>query len=166
MLTDKKVLTYKKLVSKLSGIRKGKKIVVTTGVFDIFHAGHLMFLDYAKRQGDILVVGVATDKTVKIVKGATRPILPEILRVRLIAGLEIVDFAVLLDEDLVNRIDNWILFENLRPDVWVVPSSDHNNGVNEKLAKTYKIKLVKAPRIKPNKINFPLSSSFILDKLK
>ena len=165
MLTDKKVLTYNKLVKKLSQIRNKKRLVVTTGAFDIFHAGHLAYLDYAKRQGDILVVGIATDKTIREIKGPDRPIIPEDLRVRLIAGLEVVDFVVLLKEPLKEKIDNWRLFEKIQPDIWVVPYSDHNMEGNKKIAKQFGIKLIKAARIKPGRIKFPLSTTYILERL-
>jgi len=166
METDKKIISYKKLAKIIPQIRKGKKVVAVTGTYDILHGGHLLFLDYAKRQGDILVVGVGTDRVAKIFKGEGRPIFPELLRARFLAALEIIDFVVLVDEDVVDKISGRNFINTLHPDVWVVPYKDHNPEGIKKLAKELGIKLIRNPRIKPNRINFPLSTTYIIDTLK
>ena len=166
MQTDKKIISYRKLASKLSHIRRGKKVVVATGIFDLFHTGHLMFLDFAKRQGNILVVGVGSDRTVKLYKGDARPVIPEALRMRLIAGLSIVDFVVLLDEDPIDQIGGREFFQIVRPDIWVVPFRDHNPKGVQKFARELKTHLVRNPRITPGRVSFPLSTTYLIDKIR
>jgi len=77
----------------------GKKIVFTNGAFDILHAGHVDYLNFARGQGDVLVVGLNSDASVKRYKGDKRPINSEGDRARVLAGLECVDFVVIFDED-------------------------------------------------------------------
>ena len=167
MHTDKKILSYKKLARRLNKIRNNKKVVAVSGTWDIFHSGHLLFLDYAKRQGDILVAGVGVDKTIRLLKGKNRPIIPEKLRARLIAALEVVDFVLLLrEEKMVNKIGVRNFLRIIKPDIWVVPYKDHNPKANLALAKKLNIKLVRNPRIKPNKVNFPISTSYIIKKIQ
>ena len=166
MYTDKKIVSYQALARRLSKIRKGKKVVVATGTFDLFHTGHLLFLDFAKRQGDILVVGVGSDRIIKFYKDKNRPIIPQDLRMRLIAGLQIVDFVVLLDEDPIDKITGRKFFPLLRPDVWVVPYRDHNPKGIEKFAKEIGAKIVRNPRIVPSKADFPLSTSYLIQKIQ
>lgn len=93
--------------------RKGQKIVFTNGCFDLLHRGHVHILREAKMAGDLLIVGLNTDRSVKGIKGATRPILPETDRSELIASLEMVDYVVLFDEptpiDLITAIKPHIL---------------------------------------------------------
>jgi len=78
---------------------KGKKIVFTNGCFDILHAGHVRYLETAKSFGDILIVGVNSDKSVRTLKGETRPINSEQDRALLIASLEAVDYVIIFNED-------------------------------------------------------------------
>ena len=78
---------------------KGKKIVFTNGCFDILHAGHVRYLETAKSFGDILMVGVNSDKSVRTLKGETRPINSEQDRALLIASLETVDYVIIFNED-------------------------------------------------------------------
>jgi D-beta-D-heptose 7-phosphate kinase/D-beta-D-heptose 1-phosphate adenosyltransferase len=78
--------------------REGKKVVFTNGCFDLVHRGHLHILRGARAAGDLLIVGINTDRSVRIIKGPARPILSEIDRSELIASLEMVDYVVLFDE--------------------------------------------------------------------
>lgn len=92
----------------------GDAIVFTNGCFDILHAGHVSYLDSAKRRGNRLVVGLNTDQSVRSIKGAPRPIVPEEQRARVLASLASVDAVVLFDEDTPQS-----LIEEVRPDVLV-----------------------------------------------
>ena len=76
----------------------GKKIVFTNGVFDILHVGHLTYLEQAKSFGDILIVGINSDLSVKVNKGDKRPINSERDRVKMILGLKPVDYAIIFNE--------------------------------------------------------------------
>ena len=77
----------------------GKKVVFTNGCFDILHAGHVASLEFAKSYGDILVVGLNSDKSIRSIKGDSRPIIGEADRAHMLAGLEAVDYVVLFNED-------------------------------------------------------------------
>lgn len=80
-------------------LQKTKQVVFTNGCFDLLHVGHVRYLKEAKKQGDILVVGVNTDASVKRLKGPLRPIQIEQDRAEILAALECVDFVTLFDED-------------------------------------------------------------------
>ncbi|MDU1910813.1 D-glycero-beta-D-manno-heptose 1-phosphate adenylyltransferase [Fusobacterium sp.] len=88
--------TAAKLIEELK--LQGKKVVFTNGCFDILHVGHLRYLNEAKKQGDILIVAVNSDVSVKQLKGTNRPINNEIDRAEMLSGLKAVDFTVIFDE--------------------------------------------------------------------
>jgi D-glycero-beta-D-manno-heptose 1-phosphate adenylyltransferase len=90
----------------------GHRIVLANGCFDILHAGHVRYLLGAKALGDLLVVGVNSDKQVRILKGAGRPVMPETERAEIVASLEPVDLVTIFDEPTVEA-----LLLALRPDV-------------------------------------------------
>jgi D-beta-D-heptose 7-phosphate kinase/D-beta-D-heptose 1-phosphate adenosyltransferase len=77
----------------------GKKIVFTNGCFDILHVGHLRYLKHAKSLGDILVVAINTDASVKKIKGPSRPIVPQTERAEMLLGLSCVDYIIYFDEE-------------------------------------------------------------------
>lgn len=91
-----------------------KKVVFTNGCFDILHAGHIKYLNKAKKLGDILIVGLNSDSSVKRLKGKTRPINSQDSRALLLSALEFVDFVVIFDEDTPLN-----LIEKIRPDILV-----------------------------------------------
>ena len=78
--------------------REGRRIAFANGCFDILHVGHVRYLEGARRCGDVLVVGVNSDRAVAALKGEGRPILPAQGRVELVAALESVDYVVIFDE--------------------------------------------------------------------
>jgi D-beta-D-heptose 7-phosphate kinase/D-beta-D-heptose 1-phosphate adenosyltransferase len=86
----------KKEIEKLK--RAGKKIIFTNGCFDILHTGHTRYLREARKLGDILVVGINSDTSVRAIKGPQRPIVPQDERADILASLESVDFVTLFDE--------------------------------------------------------------------
>ncbi len=91
-------------IDELIKIRKklkeeNKKVVFTNGCFDILHAGHVDYIEKAKEMGDILIVGLNSDSSVKRIKGEKRPIVPENERAFIIASLKSVDFVILFNED-------------------------------------------------------------------
>jgi rfaE bifunctional protein nucleotidyltransferase chain/domain len=91
---------------------RGRAVVLANGCFDILHAGHVRYLEGAKREGDALVVGVNSDASVRKLKGAGRPILAERGRAELVAALRVVDHVVIFSDDDVE-----VLLRELRPDV-------------------------------------------------
>ena len=100
MAISKKIKTLKELVPIVQKLKsQNKKIVTTNGVFDILHIGHVKYLEQAKKLGDVLIVGINTDKSVKQNKGNKRPINDEKSRSYVLAALESVDYVFLFDED-------------------------------------------------------------------
>jgi rfaE bifunctional protein nucleotidyltransferase chain/domain len=92
--------------------KRGQRIVFANGCFDTLHVGHIRYLEGARREGDVLVVGVNSDSTVCALKGPGRPILDEQARAVLVASLRAVDYVLLFREATVEP-----LLEALRPDV-------------------------------------------------
>ncbi|MCO5114145.1 MAG: D-glycero-beta-D-manno-heptose 1-phosphate adenylyltransferase [Bdellovibrionaceae bacterium] len=86
-------------IQDLEQLRQSKKIVFTNGCFDILHVGHVRYLEQAKALGDILVVGLNSDESVKRLKGPTRPIQTEEDRKELLLALKAVDMVVIFSED-------------------------------------------------------------------
>lgn len=93
---------------------QGKKIVFTNGCFDLVHLGHLDYLEKARGKGDVLVIGLNSDQSIRRLKGASRPVMDENSRARLLAALEFVDYVVLFDEDTPQE-----LIRDILPDVLV-----------------------------------------------
>ena len=93
---------------------QGKAIVFTNGVFDLLHPGHLRYLQQARALGDLLIVGVNSDRSVKANKGEGRPITPEAERVEILEALEAVDAVVVFDEDTPHAV-----IATLQPDILV-----------------------------------------------
>lgn len=94
--------------------RQKKTVVFTNGVFDILHAGHVDYIAKAKEKGDILIVAVNSDSSVRRIKGELRPIVPQHERAFIISSLKPVDFVVIFEEDTPHEI-----IEKLVPDVLV-----------------------------------------------
>ena len=97
VLDENKIVSIDKLVKILEG--NTKKIVFTNGCFDIFHVGHLRYLKESSKYGDILIVGLNSDSSVKRLKGEKRPIVNQDERAELIASLSFVSYVVIFDDD-------------------------------------------------------------------
>lgn len=95
---DSKIITADDLASLLPTLSE-KKIIFTNGCFDILHRGHVSYLQKARELGDMLIVGLNSDSSIKRLKGDQRPIIPEEDRAAVLAGLECVDFVVIFTED-------------------------------------------------------------------
>lgn len=110
-------LNQPQLKNKIEEIRKSKnseRIVFTNGCFDILHVGHIKYLQEAKAQGDILVVGINADASVKKLKGKERPIQNEEDRGEILSALACVDFVAIFEEDTPEN-----LIKLVKPDVLV-----------------------------------------------
>jgi len=95
-----KVVNIEELVKILKDqTASGKRVVFTNGCFDILHAGHVIYLTEAKSLGDLLVVGLNSDSSIKRLKGENRPVVPEEERAAVLSGLESVDYIVVFTED-------------------------------------------------------------------
>jgi D-beta-D-heptose 7-phosphate kinase/D-beta-D-heptose 1-phosphate adenosyltransferase len=97
-----------------------KRIVFTNGCFDLLHAGHVTYLEAARKTGDKLILGLNTDRSVSALKGPSRPVIHEADRARVLAALEAVDAVILFDEDTPLK-----LIDAIRPDV-IVKGSDYS----------------------------------------
>ncbi len=93
---------------------KGKQIVFTNGCFDLLHVGHVRYLEQARSLGDVLIVAVNSDRSVRSLKGPKRPILPEGERAEILSGLGCVDYVTVFDEE-----DPFALISLLKPHILV-----------------------------------------------
>jgi D-beta-D-heptose 7-phosphate kinase/D-beta-D-heptose 1-phosphate adenosyltransferase len=138
----KNITQLNKIIKRLK--TKGKKIVFTNGCFDILHFGHAKYLKEAKRKGDVLIVGVNSDSSVRKIKGNKRPIINEAHRAGLIAALESVDFVVIFKEETPSRV-----IKTLKPDIlvkgadWAQKDIVGRDFVLRRGGKVYTVKLVK-----------------------
>lgn len=99
---------------------QNKKIIFTNGCFDIIHAGHVRYLTAAKSFGDILIVGLNSDESVRRLKGASRPINSEQDRAEVLLGLKAVDYVIIFGEDTAEN-----LIADVRPNIYV-KGGDYN----------------------------------------
>ncbi len=93
----KKLPELEKIIQRLQ--KSGKRIVFTNGCFDILHYGHVKYLEDAKKKGDILIVAINSDASIRKIKGDRRPLVPQEDRSRTIAALQSVDFVTVFGED-------------------------------------------------------------------
>ncbi len=115
MKAKSKIVSVRTLKTKLAAARKaGRKIVFTNGCFDILHAGHVSILEFSRAKGDILVVGLNSDDSVRRLKGPTRPVNKQQDRALVLAALESVSYVCIFNEDTPHN-----LIKAVRPDVLV-----------------------------------------------
>ncbi len=109
-----KIVTIDELEDKTNELRKAEnKIVATGGCFDILHAGHVEYLEKAKTFGDILILFMNSDSSVKRLKGDKRPIVSENERAIVVSGLESIDYVCIFDEDTPVKV-----IRRIKPDIW------------------------------------------------
>ena len=110
-----KILSREQLKDEMERLRKeGKKIAFTNGCFDILHVGHTRYLRDARKRGDVLILALNSDASVRAIKGEKRPLVPENERADVVASLESVDYVTIF-----NELTPLELIEYLRPDVIV-----------------------------------------------
>jgi rfaE bifunctional protein nucleotidyltransferase chain/domain len=130
MDTREKILQREKLAARVAEHRAhGQRVVLANGCFDLLHAGHVRYLDGARRQGDVLVVAVNSDSSVRPLKGPGRPILAAEARARLVAALGAVSYVTVFDEPDVSA-----LLTALRPDVHAKGTDYTEESVPERAA--------------------------------
>jgi D-beta-D-heptose 7-phosphate kinase / D-beta-D-heptose 1-phosphate adenosyltransferase len=143
----KYVADLKELSDKLKELKsEGKKIVFTNGCFDILHRGHVNFLNHAKAYGDVLVVGINTDESIRRVKGEERPINTLEDRIEVLSALHSVDYLISFEEDTsaelvkalspdffvkggtytIESIPEALLVKQMGGEVKVIPSTNHS----------------------------------------
>ena len=108
------IINRKNAAEFCAELRKNKKIVFTNGCFDIIHAGHVRYLTAAKNFGDILIVGLNTDESVRRLKGNSRPINTQADRAEVLSGLKAVDYVILFGEATAEN-----LIVEVKPDIYV-----------------------------------------------
>jgi D-beta-D-heptose 7-phosphate kinase/D-beta-D-heptose 1-phosphate adenosyltransferase len=124
--------------------KNNEKIVFTNGCFDILHIGHIEYLKFSRQQGDVLVIGLNTDSSVREQKGDKRPFVSEDERARLISALEDVGYVILFDELTPEK-----LIRRIKPDVLVKGEDWKEKGVvGREFVESYGGKVVLAPFIK------------------
>jgi D-beta-D-heptose 7-phosphate kinase/D-beta-D-heptose 1-phosphate adenosyltransferase len=110
----KVVLNRTELVRELSAHRVGRKVVFTNGCFDILHVGHVRYLQQARALGDILVIGVNSDLSVRALKGSERPVQKESDRAEILAALGCVDYVTIFSETTAENA-----IRDVKPDIYV-----------------------------------------------
>ena len=134
---NKVIIDYQKLSELLNAHKTlGNKIVCTIGSWDMLHIGHLRYLSKAKKQGDILVVGVDSDKAIKIYKkNSLRPVIPEDERMEMLSYQHFVDYVTLIDD--VNEEGNWemTILRKINPDFFVATEESYPPEQRESINK-------------------------------
>ncbi len=156
MEIQSKIVDARALASKLEGFRKaGKNVVFTNGCFDLLHVGHVRYLTAAKNEGDLLVVGLNSDQSVKLIKGSQRPIIAHHQRAEIIASLQVVDYVTLFDES-----DPLKLIQYLKPTI-LVKGADWSADeiIGAEFVKATGGRVVRVPLVKD------ASSSLIIERI-
>jgi rfaE bifunctional protein nucleotidyltransferase chain/domain len=125
---------------------KGKTVVLANGCFDLFHVGHIRYLRAAKAKGDVLVVALNSDASVRRLKGRGRPILPQKERAEILAAFSFVDYVTIFSESMVTKV-----LLALKPDIHVKGSDYSEETVPEKdTVKAYggRVAIVGGPKIR------------------
>ncbi|RMD66613.1 D-glycero-beta-D-manno-heptose 1-phosphate adenylyltransferase [Candidatus Pacearchaeota archaeon] len=133
---SRKIVSLNELKAISSTLKRGgKKLVWTNGCFDIIHSGHITYLRNARKQGDVLLVGINSDESVRKLKGPQRPILAQEERAEIIAALEFVDYVLIFSETTAEKC-----ISELKPDVYVKGGDYTTETINQeekKLVESY-----------------------------
>lgn len=141
---ESRIKTRPEMVDIVRKLRtQGKQIVFTNGCFDLLHVGHLHSFREAKRQGDVLIVGLNSDTSVRALKGQGRPFVPETQRAEMLAALRDVDYVVIFPE-----LDPLSIVTDLLPDV-LVKGEDWAEGavVGQDVVEAHGGKVVRVPLV-------------------
>jgi D-beta-D-heptose 7-phosphate kinase/D-beta-D-heptose 1-phosphate adenosyltransferase len=152
-----KILSREKLKKEIDRLKAaGKKIVFTNGCFDILHVGHTRYLREARKLGDVLIVALNSDASVRAIKGEKRPLVPEAERAELLAALGAVDYVTIFDEE--TPLD---LMTHLRPD-FIVKGGDwaEDRVVGRDAVRTWGGRVAIIPEVKG------FSTTNIVEKIK
>ena len=156
---------HKDQLQELRSKLANKKIVFATGCYDILQSGHAVFFNQCKSFGDILVVGVGKDETLRQLKGPGRPVNPENNRVYLVAAMEDVNFAVLNDDEIgEGKIDFRQVLTDLKPDIFILNDDDSSVEPKQKLCDKLGVKIEFVEREVPEELQ-PTSTTNIINKI-
>ncbi len=154
---DKLVKDLRPLAAILEGVRaSGKTVVLTNGVFDILHVGHLRYLEDARSRGDFLVVAVNSDRSAEAIKGKGHPIVPAAERMEMLSGLWVVDYVTQFDDETADR-----LIELFKPDIYAKGTDYNTKTLPER--KTLKALSIKAVFVGDKKAH---ATSKLIKKIK
>lgn len=128
----------KKWVEHMRGLHPDIVIVLTSGTFDLYHIGHAKYLQKARESGDLLIVGVDSDKKTRERKGPQRPVIPELERLELLVYNRSVDIVTL--KDVTHQ--HWQLIETVLPDVLVVTEETYTSEVIDELEQRFGCKVI------------------------
>ncbi|MCM8770963.1 MAG: D-glycero-beta-D-manno-heptose 1-phosphate adenylyltransferase, partial [Candidatus Omnitrophica bacterium] len=144
-MIEKKIKNLKSLKKLIALYKKKKrKIVFTNGCFDILHYGHVKYLEEAKKKGDVLVVGVNSDSSVRKIKGKRRPLVNEKDRLRIVAALESVDYVTLFKETTPLN-----LIKGIKPDILIKGADwDRAHIVGAEFVEAYGGEVLTVPLVK------------------
>jgi rfaE bifunctional protein nucleotidyltransferase chain/domain len=149
------VVDLERLLEILEGLRPHKKVVFTNGCFDLIHAGHCHYLERASSLGDILIVGLNSDSSVRRIKGEKRPLIPQEQRAKVLSSLRPVDYVVIFEEDTPLR-----LIERIRPDVLVKGGDwEIEKIVGREIVESYGGRVVTVP------FEYDVSTSKIIERV-
>lgn len=153
---------------KIRRKHKNKKIVFCSGCFDLTHAGHVLFFEDCKKIGDILVVAIGTDNSIRRYKGDKRPILNENVRLKVVDALKPVDYTF-LDMDAYESDNKFVLlslvFKDLKPDYYVFNEDAYGIPEREEISKKYGVEMKVLKRWCPEEFE-EISTSKIIEKIK
>lgn len=111
--TSTRIFDRERLIERVNAARRrGARIVLANGCFDVLHVGHVRYLEAAKSLGDLLIVGINSDEQTRRLKGKGRPLLPQNQRAEIISALEAVDFVTIFEEPTVEQ-----LLRAIKPDI-------------------------------------------------
>jgi rfaE bifunctional protein nucleotidyltransferase chain/domain len=145
----------KKIAEELHN--QGKKIVTTNGAFDLFHIGHLRTLEFSKKQGDILIVCINSDSSIKKYKSEKRPIINEKYRAEIVAAICFVDYVTIFTEQTSVKI-----LGEIKPNIHVKGSEYKENMIEREVIEKNKGKVVFIDRVELSENS---STSKIIDKI-
>jgi len=139
---EEKILNFYEVERLSKKLKKdNKRIVFTNGCFDIIHKGHISYLKKAREMGDVLIIGLNSDSSIKRIKGEKRPILPQDERAFILSALEMVDYVVIFDEDTPYE-----LIKIVKPDILVKGGDwNINNIVGKDIVESYGGKVLNIP---------------------
>ena len=162
----KSVASIKKDLINLRNKNPDKKIVLCSGSFDLTHAGHVLFFEDCKKLGDILVVDLGSDKSIKISKGLNRPILNEHIRHKTVSSLKTVDYCFVDRTKNAHKPESLHYYFNiLKPNFYIQNSDAKRLKEGQVIAKQDNVKMVILARTCPKEFD-SISTTKILDKIK
>ena len=159
MPKNDKIITREQVSQIVSQLkREGRKVAFTNGCFDLLHIGHLELLEHARKLGDILIVGLNSDDSVRRLKGPQRPINTQLDRARILAALEVVDYVVIFNEDTPLE-----LIQTIKPD-FLIKGGDYRPDaiVGSEFVESYGGKVIVFPLVHGKSTSDLISTIFQL----